>query len=103
LLKDAMRSTRALGATGRAALPLLRAPQSHPIVWRLFCGDMRLIRANAGSAAQIFENLPFDAWPQHACQEDGVSVAGMSRQVSTVHLSTGRPLRPAGFLFQMSE
>jgi hypothetical protein len=64
---------------------------------------MRLIRANTSSVAQIFENPPFDASTQHACQEDGVSVAGMSQEVSTVHLSTGCPLRPAGFLIQMSE
>jgi hypothetical protein len=65
--------------------------------------DMQLIRANPSRVAQIFENLPFDASAQHACQEDGVSVAGMSQEVSTVHLSTGYPLRPARFLFQMSE
>jgi hypothetical protein len=84
-------------------LPLLKAPQSHPIVWRLFCSGHALIRANTSSVAQIFENPPFDASTQHACQEDGVSVAGMSQEVSTVHLSTGCPLRPAGFLIQMSE
>jgi hypothetical protein len=32
----------------------------------------RLIRAKAGSVAQIFENLPFGASTQHACQENGV-------------------------------
>src|SRR6201999_306097 len=86
---------------GRLPLPFAEGAAISPHCLASVLPGPRLIRANAGSVAQIFENPRFSASTQHSCKKDGVSVAGMSQEVSTVHLSTGRPLRHAGFLIHI--